>query len=159
MIVCFTIPLSISLNPCSLGCCLLYLPPYSPDFNPIEEAFSSMKAFLCCNWGDMLLMSVVHHITPEMAGGWFADSGYVLWSLNCSWCIYLSASTDIEDEMRTIEQAILRWCTLGWDEFLGCCLWLLHNQIELAFTSLCTTKNVLQCFWGRMGKMNDIEVC
>jgi len=25
---------------------LLYLPPYSPDFNPIENAFSKLKAFL-----------------------------------------------------------------------------------------------------------------
>ncbi len=28
------------------GCKLLYLPPYSPDFNPIEEAFSRIKGFL-----------------------------------------------------------------------------------------------------------------
>jgi transposase len=26
------------------GCELLYLPPYSPDLNPIEEAFSKTKA-------------------------------------------------------------------------------------------------------------------
>ena len=26
------------------GCNLLYLPPYSPDYNPIEEAFSKIKA-------------------------------------------------------------------------------------------------------------------
>ena len=28
------------------GCELLYLPPYSPDFNPIEEAFAKIKAVL-----------------------------------------------------------------------------------------------------------------
>jgi transposase len=28
------------------GCVLLYLPPYSPDFNPIEEAFSKVKGLL-----------------------------------------------------------------------------------------------------------------
>ncbi len=28
------------------GCELLYLPPYSPDLNPIEEAFSKLKGFL-----------------------------------------------------------------------------------------------------------------
>ena len=28
------------------GCELLYLPPYSPDLNPIEEAFSKIKALL-----------------------------------------------------------------------------------------------------------------
>ncbi len=29
------------------GCKLLYLPPYSPDFDPIEEAFSKIKGLLC----------------------------------------------------------------------------------------------------------------
>ncbi len=28
------------------SCELIYLPPYSPDFNPIEEAFSKIKRFL-----------------------------------------------------------------------------------------------------------------
>jgi transposase len=28
------------------GCELLYLPPYSPDFNPIEEAFAKIKELL-----------------------------------------------------------------------------------------------------------------
>jgi transposase len=28
------------------GCSLLFLPPYSPDFSPIEEAFSKIKASL-----------------------------------------------------------------------------------------------------------------
>ena len=28
------------------GARLLYLPPYSPDFNPIEQAFSKLKALL-----------------------------------------------------------------------------------------------------------------
>jgi transposase len=28
------------------GCFLIYLPPYSPDFNPIEQAFSKLKSYL-----------------------------------------------------------------------------------------------------------------
>ena len=28
------------------GAILLYLPPYSPDFNPIENAFAKLKALL-----------------------------------------------------------------------------------------------------------------
>ena len=28
------------------GACVLYLPPYSPDYNPIEKAFSKLKAVL-----------------------------------------------------------------------------------------------------------------
>ena len=30
----------------AVGACLLYLPPYSPDFNPIENAFAKLKALL-----------------------------------------------------------------------------------------------------------------
>ncbi len=30
----------------AVGAKLLYLPPYSPDFNPIENAFSKLKALL-----------------------------------------------------------------------------------------------------------------
>lgn len=29
---------------------LLYLPPYSPDPNPIEEFFAELKAFIRRNW-------------------------------------------------------------------------------------------------------------
>ena len=30
----------------SVGATILYLPPYSPDFNPIEQMWSKIKAFL-----------------------------------------------------------------------------------------------------------------
>jgi transposase len=33
------------------GCEVLYLPPYSPDLNPIEEAFAKLKALLCAEPG------------------------------------------------------------------------------------------------------------
>ncbi len=33
------------------GCELMYLPPYSPDLNPIEEAFAKLKALLCARLG------------------------------------------------------------------------------------------------------------
>ena len=29
-----------------VGCSLIYLPPYSPDFNPIEMLFSKLKAYM-----------------------------------------------------------------------------------------------------------------
>jgi len=28
------------------GCELIYLPPYSPEYNPIEQAFSKLKGYL-----------------------------------------------------------------------------------------------------------------
>lgn len=33
-----------------VGVVLLYLPPYSPDLNPIEEFFAELKAFIRQNW-------------------------------------------------------------------------------------------------------------
>jgi transposase len=33
----------------SYGCILIFLPPYSPDLNPIEKFWANMKAFLR-NW-------------------------------------------------------------------------------------------------------------
>lgn len=32
------------------GVKLVYLPPYSPDFNPIKEFFAELKAFIKRNW-------------------------------------------------------------------------------------------------------------
>jgi transposase len=32
------------------GVRLLYLPPYSPDFNPIEEFFAELKAYIKKAW-------------------------------------------------------------------------------------------------------------
>lgn len=34
------------------GVKLLFLPPYSPDFNPIEEFFSELKAYIKKHWND-----------------------------------------------------------------------------------------------------------
>lgn len=64
---------------------LIYLPPYSPDFNPIEEAFSAIKAWLKRNEGLMtgteqipwLVHQAASSITAEEALGWFGDCGYL----------------------------------------------------------------------------------
>jgi transposase len=32
------------------GVKLLYLPPYSPDLNPVEEFFAELKAYIKRNW-------------------------------------------------------------------------------------------------------------
>jgi transposase len=33
-----------------VGVKLLYLPPYLPDFNPIEEFFAKLKAYIKKTW-------------------------------------------------------------------------------------------------------------
>jgi hypothetical protein len=35
----------------SRGCELIYLPPYWPEYNPIEEAFAKLKAMGCAKLG------------------------------------------------------------------------------------------------------------
>jgi transposase len=58
---------------------LVFLPPYSPDYNPIEQAFSSIKAWLqrTSNTGLSAIGEACRNITPEMAVGWFRASGYM----------------------------------------------------------------------------------
>ena len=74
------------------GMRLEYLPPYSPDLHPIEEAFSSIKAWLRSNrdyvlgelTGDEfadpygMIWKAVYTVTPENAAGWFKGSGYIV---------------------------------------------------------------------------------
>jgi transposase len=66
------------------GCLLLFLPPYSPDFTPIEQAFSKIKAILRGLEGrtkEALQEAVrlaIAAITPHDAVAWFAHAGYAL---------------------------------------------------------------------------------
>ena len=66
------------------GCEVLLLPPYSPDFSPIEEAFSKLKALLRrekARTKEVLVEAIgraLDAITPEDARGWFAHCGYAL---------------------------------------------------------------------------------
>jgi transposase len=60
---------------------LIFLPPYSPDYNLIEQAFSSIKAFLRWNWWDKTLTAmerVTHTIGFEKAEKYFKASGYIV---------------------------------------------------------------------------------
>ena len=66
------------------GADLVFLPSYSPDLNPIEEAFSKIKA-LVRKEGTRVREALVEAIgralaaiTPEDAAGWFAHAGYWL---------------------------------------------------------------------------------
>ena len=61
---------------------LLYLPPYSPDFNPIEPAFSKLKAILrklAARTLEALEAAIVtagDAITPGDCHGFFTAAGY-----------------------------------------------------------------------------------
>jgi transposase len=64
------------------GCRLLLLPPYSPDFNPIEQAWSKLKALLrglgarTTEALEAALTRVLNAITTADTHGWFAHCGY-----------------------------------------------------------------------------------
>ena len=62
----------------------MYLPPYSPDLNPIEEAFSAVKSFLKANEEivttskdiEDILLTAFANVTPLDCIGWYQNSGY-----------------------------------------------------------------------------------
>ena len=64
------------------GASLLYLPPYSPDFNPIENAFSKLKAALRKAaertveglW--TTIGRIIPTFTPTECANYFANAGY-----------------------------------------------------------------------------------
>jgi len=66
------------------GCKLVFLPPYSPDFSPIEEAFSKIKALLRkakARQRDTLVEAIgsaLSAITAQDAVGYFGHCGYPL---------------------------------------------------------------------------------
>ena len=85
------------------GVLLIFLPPYSPDLNPIEESFSYRKSLHCCiynpltlspypavktwirrHWPRLVhqpnpevqLLEAAYSVTGDVAPGWFRHSGY-----------------------------------------------------------------------------------
>jgi len=66
----------------AVGAQLIYLPPYSPDFNPIENAFSKLKALLRKAaertveglW--TAIGRLIDAFTPQECANYFAAGGY-----------------------------------------------------------------------------------
>jgi transposase len=61
-----------------------FLPPYSPDFNPIEKMWSKVKTLLRntkARTDEALLTAigaVLARVTAQDAEGWFASCGYTI---------------------------------------------------------------------------------
>lgn len=80
------VPRAISLIQ-SVGALVHFLPPYSPDMNPIEELFSKVKAVLKENdyaiqrIGDNCAIDIVQaafsSVSAEDSVGWFQHAGYI----------------------------------------------------------------------------------
>lgn len=66
----------------SVGATALYLPPYSPDFNPIEKMWSKMKAILRklrIRVADQLpdaVLRALSSVSSSDSDGWFRCAGY-----------------------------------------------------------------------------------
>ena len=64
------------------GACLLYLPPYSPDFNHIELAFSKLRIWLRTARArtrealEAVIQTATDGITERDAKNWFDHCGY-----------------------------------------------------------------------------------
>ena len=66
------------------GAKFIYLPPYSPDFNPIERAFHSIKSWLRRHEAEAtnedvrpwLIHQAAADITPELADAYITNCGY-----------------------------------------------------------------------------------
>jgi transposase len=64
------------------GATLIYLPPYSPDLNPIEQAFAKLKALLrklaartvARLWD--ALGDLIYRFTPRECANYLANAGY-----------------------------------------------------------------------------------
>jgi transposase len=81
----------LKAKPCYSGVRLYYLPPYSPDLNPIEESFAYLKAYLRRNGSSfrhavdsknaasilLFLHTALASISPTHAQGWMTHSGYL----------------------------------------------------------------------------------
>ena len=65
------------------GCWFLYLPPYSPDLNPIEQAFSKLKSHLrrigARTFTDMFeaIGQICDLYDPTECSNYFRTAGYV----------------------------------------------------------------------------------
>ncbi len=66
----------------AVGAHLLYLRPYSPDFNPIEHAFAKLKALLrqaaCRTIPDLghAVADIINALTTDECRNLFTASGY-----------------------------------------------------------------------------------
>ena len=65
------------------GCELVFLPAYSPDLSPVEEAFSKIKTRVKAAGArtrtalDAAIAAALATVTSDDAAGWFTHAGYL----------------------------------------------------------------------------------
>jgi transposase len=69
----------------AVGASLVYLPPYSPDFNPIELAFAKLKSLLrraatrTVEDLESTIGRLLDHFSPKECQAYFRHCGYSAW--------------------------------------------------------------------------------
>jgi len=68
----------------TMGAMVRWLPPYSPDLNPIEKMWSKVKESLRSAKArtphalEAAIASALQSVTPDDAANWFASCGYTI---------------------------------------------------------------------------------
>lgn len=66
-----------------IGVSVVFLPPYSPEFNPIENMWSKIKTFLrrqkirTLKSFELYLKQALESVTEDDCDGWFSHCGYI----------------------------------------------------------------------------------
>ncbi len=95
------------------GCELMYLPTYSPDLNPIEEAFSKVKAILrkaeaCAR--DILIETLgkaISAVSSQDSRGFFKHCGYRAASQASDAFDVLSSTAMLCSESSSVRQSVI----------------------------------------------------
>ena len=118
------------------GASLLYLPPYSPDFNPIEQAFSKLKALLRKATERTIhgLWNAIGRIldlySPAECANYLANAGYDADRSKTALAPYSAPSPTLPGDTITVPvpHAVAR--SSGWRKVrlrrsatVGCCSW------------------------------------
>lgn len=84
------------------GAMVIWLPPYSPDFSPIELTWSKIKTYLRAAKArtreelEQALIAALKLVTPEDCEGWFTHCGY--WGTSNCKPLYTSSPTPYDSK-------------------------------------------------------------
>ena len=143
-----------------LGVCIEYLPPYSPNLNPIEEVFSKIKAFLCRNadvitTGDGITFDMYTAMSVIMlndAAGYFIHGGY-FWSRCIQSChhpfVFSKACTSI---------TILNDALCPWNPLLNCILHCCNLTVLKPHFFQLWNPNITNCVWAGVAIFIELVV-
>jgi len=95
------------------GASLLYVPPYSPDFNPIEMAFSKLKALLRAAAARTMpdlwqaIANALKRFSPDECQNYLPAAGYdTIWENALSAVLSTVSGTSCADDVKGLSIAL-----------------------------------------------------